>query len=198
LDRGTADDIAAAQAPFFDSSVERVVPEPRGHPVVVAVPTPAPTEESPVPATLAPVPVTVVAPIAAAPRIAPTAAPPVVTASPPAASPANFFCYPRLGIAGPIVAYDDCSGATDVGLAIRQLTCIHAGIWLAGHAYTQFGAITGYRVGDVVFAGGQRFEITGSSVQRSCAPVTGPIAPLSLQRSLESATCGSVLVVQGH
>ncbi len=137
--------------------------------------------------------------VAAVERVAPEPrGRPVVTAPPPAACPASFFCYPRLGIAGPIVPYNDCSGATDVGLAIRQLTCVRAGIWLAGHAYTQFGAITGYRVGDVVSVLGQRFEITGASVQRSCAPATGAIAPLSLQTSLESAACGSVLVVQGR
>lgn len=181
LDQGLAQTIAVEQAPVVDAALERVLPEPRGRSVAVAVPTLAPTEEPPVLATPAP-----------------TAAPPVATAPPPAACPENFFCYPRLGIAGPIVAYNDCSGVTDVGLAIRQLTCIRAGIWLAGHAYTQFGGIAGFRLGDVVFVRGQRFEITGSSVQRACAPVTGAIAPLSLQTSLDSTGCGRVLVVQGR
>ena len=172
-------------------AVERVAPESRGRPVVVAVWTPASTE-APAPATLAPVVVAVVAP-----RFVPAAAPLAVVAPPPAACPATFFCYPRLGISGPIVPYNDCAGTTDVGTAIRRLTCVRAGIWLAGHAYTQFGGITGYLSGDVVFVLGQRFEITGATVQRSCETV-GAIAALSLQTSLESSTCGRVLVVQGR
>jgi hypothetical protein len=186
---------ALETAPVLDAAVERVVPEPRGRPVVVATPspTPAPTEEPTAPPTLAPVPVVAVAPVAVPPRVVPTAAPP-----PPAACPATFFCYPRLGIAGAIVPYNDCSGATDVGTAIRQLTCVRAGIWLAGHAYTQFGGITAYRVGDIVVVGGRSFEITGASVQRACSPATGAIAPLSLQTSLDATACGRVLVVQGR
>ena len=180
LDQGPAQTIAAEQAPMTDAALKRALPEPRGRSVVVAVSTPAPVQAPPLLATLSP-----------------TVAP-LVTAPLPAACPSNFFCYPRLGIAGPIVAYNDCSGATDVGLAIRQLTCIRAGIWLAGHAYTQFGGIANFRLGDVVFVRGQRFEITGSSVQRACAPATGEIAPLSLQTSLDSTGCGRVLVVQGR
>jgi len=180
-------------------AVERVAPESRGRPVVVAVRTPASTEapapnEAATPATLAPVPAVVAV---VAPQFVPAAAPLAVVAPQPAACPATFFCYPRLGISGLIVPYNDCSGTTDVGTAIRRLTCVRAGIWLAGHAYTQFGGITGYRAGDVVFVLGQRFEITGATVQRSCEPV-GAIAALSLQTSLESSTCGRVLVVQGR
>jgi hypothetical protein len=202
IDEGASRHATAEQAPAGDATLERVAPEPRGHPVVVAVDAPAATEApaltegSALTEPPAAEPVAVAAPRAAALRPVPTAAPVVV--APPAACPATFFCYPRLGISGPIVPYSDCSGATDVGTAIRRLTCVRAGIWLAGHAYTQFGGITGYRAGDVVFVLGQRFEITGASVQRSCAPATGAIAPLSLQTSLESATCGQVLVVQGR
>lgn len=177
----------ASTAPLV--AEERAAPEPRGRPVSVAVlaptATPAPTEE-PAPATPEP--------------MAPPAAPIVVAvqAAAAAACPASFFCYPRLGIAAPIVPYDDCSGRTDVGSAIRQLLCVRRGIWLAGHAYTVFGRITGFDVGDVVFVRGQRFEITGSSVQQACVPSTVPIAPLSLQTSLDSTACGRVLVVQGR
>jgi hypothetical protein len=184
-----------------EAALERVAPEPRGRQVVIAVeaaaatevpaPTQAPTLTEP-----ATEPVPVAPARAAAVRPVLTAAPVVV--APPAPCPATFFCYPRLGIAGAILPYNDCAGTTDVGQAIRQLSCVRAGIWLAGHASTQFGGITGYRVGDVVFIGGQRFEITGASVQRSCAPTTQAIAPLSLQTSLEAATCGRVLVVQGR
>jgi hypothetical protein len=191
-----APDVAVAQ-PVLAQSVERVAPEPRGRAVVVRVQTPAPTEEPPAPAAAPPSVVAAPSPVVAAQRLAP-AAPPLVLAPPPAACPASYFCYPRLGIAGPIVPYNDCSGATDVGGAIRQLACVRAGIWLAGHAYTQFGGITGYRAGDEVFVRGQRFEITGASVQRSCEPSSQAIAPLSLQTSLEAATCGRVLVVQGR
>jgi hypothetical protein len=192
--RALTQDIAAANAGSIDpAAVERVAPEPRGRPVVIAPsPTPAPTEE-PTPApTVAPVPVAP-APVAAAARVVAQAAPPA-----PAACPATFFCYPRLGIAGAIVPYNDCSGTTEVGSAIRQLTCVRAGIWLAGHAYTQFGGIANYGVGDVVIVRGQSFTVTGATVQRACAPATGPTAPLSLQTSLDNSPCGRVLVVQAR
>src|SRR5882672_4587877 len=162
--------IAPSAAPADPVAVDaRVDPEPRGR-RVIATATPDPTE----------------APVAPIAPVAPVA--PVATPAPPQACAQSFFCYPRLGIAGPIITYDDCSGATDVGLAIRQLTCVRAGIWLAGHAYTQFGRLTGFQVGDEVFVRGRRFVITGSSVQRSCEPTTQAIAPLSLQTSLESST----------
>ena len=195
-----AQHVVAERLALSDAAVERIAPEPRGRPVVVAAPTPTPTpiptEEPPPPATPAPLLVAARAPIAVAPRPVPTALPPAIVE--PAACPSSFFCYPRLGIAGPIVPYSDCSGTTDVGVAIRELTCVRGGIWLAGHAYTQFGGITNFRIGDIVFVRGQRFEITGSSVQRACAPATGAIAPLSLQTSLDTAACGRVLVVQGR
>jgi hypothetical protein len=185
--------MATEQALAPQVAVERVEPEPRGRTVVVAVPSPtaSPSEEPTAPPTLAPAPVAAVAVVPS--RVVPTAAPP-----PPAACPVTFFCYPRLGIAGAIVPYNDCSGATEVGSAIRQLTCVRAGIWLAGHAYTQFGGITGYGVGDIVFVRGQSFTITGATVQRACSPATGAIAPLSLQTSLDALACGRVLVVQAR
>ncbi len=166
---------------------QRVAPEPRGRPVVVVAATPEPTATP----TAAPVAVTTAAaPVAAAPAV------PVIALAMPC--PATWFCYPRLGVAGPIVSYDDCSGATDVGLGIRQLTCIGGGIWLAGHAYTQFGRIVGFRIGDVVAVRGLRFEITASEVHHACEAMTGPVAPLSLQTSLDANRCGRVLVVQGR
>ncbi|MDQ2950830.1 MAG: hypothetical protein M3R54_01050, partial [Chloroflexota bacterium] len=142
-------------------------------------------------------------PIIWTPEPAPEPAAPIAAAAPalapaPQACAAIFFCYPRLGISGAIVPYDDCSGTTDVGQAIRQLLCVREGIWLAGHAYTQFGRITGFRVGDIVFVRGRRFEITGSAVQRACVPTARPVAPLSLQTSLEPIACGRVLVVEGR
>jgi hypothetical protein len=110
---------------------------------------------------------------------------------------ANQFCYPRVGIAGTIVPYTDCTGKTDVGTAIRSITCVSP-TYLAAHAYTQFGRITGWRAGDVVFAYGTRYVIFDAFTQQSCAPPARAIAPLSLQTSLTPANCGPILVVQGR
>ncbi len=114
-----------------------------------------------------------------------------------ATCPVNQFCYPRVGIAGPIVPYGDCTGSTDVGTAIRSLTCLSP-TYLAAHAYTQFGRIAGWRVGDIVFANGVRYVIFDAYTQPGCVVPARPIAPLSLQTSLTSATCGPILVVQGR
>jgi hypothetical protein len=138
------------------------------------------------------------------PTPAPTAAPVSVAApapraaSRPAASscPANYFCYPRLGISGRIVPYTDCSGRTDVGSSIRAVTCV-SDRWLAAHAWTQFGRITAWRAGDVVFAYGARYVVYGAYTQTACSAARA-IAPLSLQTSLSSAACGPVLVVQAR
>ena len=118
--------------------------------------------------------------------------------SPPAAMcPVSQFCYPRVGIAEPIVPYSDCTGATDVGTAIRSLTCLSP-TYLAAHAYTQFGRIAGWRAGDIVFAYGVRYVLVDAFTQPGCVVPARPIAPLSLQTSLTSATCGPILVVQGR
>jgi len=114
-----------------------------------------------------------------------------------ATCPVNQFCYPRVGIAGPIVPYGDCTGSTDVGTAIRSLTCLSS-TYLAAHAYTQFGRIAGWRAGDIVFAHGVRYVIFDAFTQPGCVVAARPIAPLSLQTSLTSATCGPILVVQGR
>jgi hypothetical protein len=115
----------------------------------------------------------------------------------PATCPANQFCYPRVGIAGTIVPYNDCSGRTDVGTAIRSLTCVSP-TYLAAHAYTQFGRIAGWREGDVVFAYGARYIVTGAFTQQGCVPPARALAPLSMQTSLTPATCGPILVVQAR
>jgi hypothetical protein len=172
----------------------------------VAVPvTAADLTEAPAPsavaATARPAAPQPTAPPAPTARPAPTVPPvvPVATVAPttaPAGCPATWFCYPRLGIAGAIVPYTDCSGATDVGTSIRSFTCLSP-FYLMGHAYTQFGQITGWRAGDIVFASGRQFTITGAFTQSSCAAPAQAIAPLSLQTSLTSGGCGSVLVVQG-
>lgn len=134
-----------------------------------------------------PEPVVEVAPPPVAPRPVPV----------PATCPVNQFCYPRVGIAGPIVPYNDCSGTTDVGTAIRSITCVSP-TYLAAHAYTQFGRIAGWRAGDVVFAYGTRYVIVDGFTQQGCVPPARAIAPLSLQTSLTPATCGPILVVQAR
>ena len=153
----------------------------------VVAPTPEPTAE-PAP------PEPVRTPTPAAPR------PPVSTPAPvaaPATCPATWFCYPRLGISGPIVPYTDCSGSTDVGTAIRSYSCL-SDRYLMGHAYTQFGKVTQWAAGDVVFAWGQRYTVSGAVTQRSCETPTVALAPLSMQTSLTSNSCGAVLVVQAR
>jgi hypothetical protein len=169
-------------------------PAPVSVPVTAAEPTAAPAATA-VPATpqpVAPQPTVRPAPTAAP---APTA-PPVATAAP-AGCPATWFCYPRLGIAGAIVPYTDCGGTTDIGTSIRSFTCLSP-FYLMGHAYTQFGLITQWRAGDIVFASGRQFTITGAFTQSSCEAPARALAPLSLQTSLTSGGCGSVLVVQGN
>jgi hypothetical protein len=119
------------------------------------------------------------------------------TAVPMAACPVDWFCYPRLGIAGPIVPYGDCYGRSDIGMAIRAYTCLSPR-YLMGHAYTQFGAIANWRPGDVVTAYGQAFVVTGAVTARSCEQPPLPLAPLSLQTSLSPNACGPVLIVQAR
>lgn len=136
-----------------------------------------------------------VSPAKTAPDVRVAAAAPA--SLPGATCPVNRFCYPRVGIAGPIVPYGDCTGSTDVGSAIRSLTCVSP-TYLAAHAYTQFGRIAEWRAGDVVFAYGARYVLFDAFTQSGCDVPARPPAPLSLQTSLTSATCGPILVVQGR
>jgi hypothetical protein len=159
---------------------------------ITPLPEPAVEPGPPAPAVTEPEPVRSV-PVAPPPPVVAVAARPSVAAT----CPINQFCYPRVGIAGTIVPYDDCTGATDVGTAIRSITCVSP-TYLAAHAYTQFGRIAGWRVGDVVFAYGARYIVDGAFTQPGCAPPARAIAPLSLQTSLTPATCGPILVVQAH
>ncbi|HEY6959086.1 MAG TPA: hypothetical protein VI814_09700 [Candidatus Limnocylindria bacterium] len=133
------------------------------------------------------------------PAITPTAQPratPAARAATPTC-PSDWFCYPRLSIAGPIVPYSDCTGQTDIGTSIRAFTCLSP-FYLMGHAYTQMGRITAWRAGDVVFAYGRAFAVYGAITAQSCVRSSGPLAPLSIQTSLSPSTCGSVLVVQAR
>lgn len=132
-------------------------------------------------------------PVAAAPVVRVAApAPPA-----PATCPSDRFCYPRVGISGTIVPYNDCTGSTDVGSAIRSLSCVSP-TFLAAHAWTQFGRIAGWRAGDIVFAYGVRYVIFDAYTQSGCEVPARAIAPLSLQTSLTSANCGPILVVEGR
>jgi len=195
---------AASAAPVTTATAE-----PKNEAAAVEAPpaTVASTEAAPAaPAAVVAAPAPVVAAPAPVARPAATPAPTVAPVAPvappaPAATPttcaATWFCYPRLGIAGAIVPYTDCSGSTDIGTSIRSFACLPP-LYLMGHAYTQFGLITQWRAGDVVFANGRQYTISGAFTQSSCqAPARVP-APLSLQTSLTSAGCGSVLVVQGN
>jgi hypothetical protein len=179
----TPDESTRARADVLDApnvslaaAIENVI-ETRS-PVTVAAPSEAP--EVVVIPSATPVPVTVV-----------PVAPPQPSVCPP-----SFFCYPRLGIAGPIVPYDDCQGTADVGTAIRSLTCVSS-TYLAAHAYTQFGRIAGWRPGDIVFALGTRFVLVDAFTQPGCAAPARAHDSLSLQTSLTAAHCGPILVVQG-
>jgi hypothetical protein len=165
--------------------------------------TPAQTVPAPLPvrAQVAATPAPVVAAPARTAAPAPTLAPapkPAPTAAPaPTTCPRDWFCYPRLGIAGAIVPYTDCSGSTDVGTGIRSYTCL-SDTYLMGHAYTQFGKVVKWAAGDVVFAWGRQFTVYGAVTEQSCAAPVFPLAALSLQTSLSSSACGPVLVVQAQ
>jgi hypothetical protein len=159
-----------------------VAAEPQTASEVAATPAVQPEPQPLVAPSARPVPVAVVAPVA----------PPA-----PATCPASYFCYPRVGIAGPIVPYGDCAGSTDVGTAIRSLTCVSP-TYLAAHAYTQFGRIAGWRAGDIVFAFGARYVLIDAFTQSGCVTPARALAPLTLQTSLTATTCGPILVVQGR
>jgi hypothetical protein len=110
---------------------------------------------------------------------------------------AEAFCYARLQITGPIVPYTDCSGRSDVGTQIRSLECVSHN-YLAGHGYTQFGRITAWRIGDVVYVRGARFVVYNAFTQNGCTKPARALAPLSLQTSLTPVMCGPILVVQAR
>lgn len=105
------------------------------------------------------------------------------------------FCYPRLGLAGPLLPYSDCQGSTDIGTQMRLFTCL-PDYYVLGHAYTAFGQIVGWRAGDLVWAYQHAYTVTGAYTQSSCTAPTHQSTGLSLQTSLTSTACGDVLVVQ--
>jgi hypothetical protein len=124
-----------------------------------------------------------------------TAAP--IASAAPTSCPTASFCYPRLGIAGTILPYEDCQGRTDIGAEIRSFSCLSQ-LYLIGHAWTAFGGIKAYAADDVVYALGRRFTVYDGFVQASCAAPARPLAPLSMQTSLTLNACGPVLVVQAR
>jgi len=169
-----ASEFAIDDVPARASVADRTRPRIE-EPLPVAQPEPEPVVE------VAPAPV---APVVRQPAV-------------PATCPVNQLCYPRVGIAGPIVPYNDCTGTTDVGTAIRSLTCVSP-TYFAAHAYTQFGRIAGWRAGDVVFAYGARYMVVDAFTQPGCVPPARAVAPLSMQTSLTPALCGPILVVQAR
>lgn len=140
-------------------------------------------------------------PAATRPTPAPlrTTEPPVATpiATLGTSCPVTWFCYPRVGLAGPIVPYADCSGGTEVGTSIRSYTCL-SDHYLMGHAYTSFGLVRQWIPGDIVYAYGTKYTLSTAITQSACSAPVFPLAPLSLQTSLTSRPCGEVLVVQGR
>jgi hypothetical protein len=191
---GPAAAISTTVAPSTVAPAQAEAPSAAEEAAAVVQPTPEPTPE-PTAEPAPPEPVNTPAPAVARQPVstpAPVAPPPA-----PATCPTTWFCYPRLGIAGPIVPYTDCSGSTDVGTAIRSYSCL-SDHYLMGHAYTQFGKVTRWVAGDVVFAWGQRYTVRGAVTQQSCSAPTVALAPLSMQTSLTSNSCGAVLVVQAR
>ncbi|MBI4345885.1 MAG: hypothetical protein HY553_03455 [Elusimicrobia bacterium] len=111
--------------------------------------------------------------------------------------PADWLCYERLGIAGPIVPYTDCTGKTDIGVGIRSFSCLSDG-YLLGHGYTAFGRITEWKAGDRVSSRGREYLVTGAFTQAGCTGPRLPLAPLTLQTSLTATACGPILIVQAQ
>ncbi|MDP9265953.1 MAG: hypothetical protein M3O91_07550 [Chloroflexota bacterium] len=109
---------------------------------------------------------------------------------------AAAFCYPRLGITGAVVPYSDCTGHSDIGSEIVELTCTTP-TYLIGHAYTQFGRIVNWQAGDEVWVYGDRYAVYGAVMTR-CGAWPPPLGGrLRMQTSLTSG-CGPVLVVLAH
>jgi hypothetical protein len=134
-------------------------------------------------------------PLAAVRRVVVAAVPVVARATPkPFVCPDTWFCYPKLGLAGPVVPYSDCTATIDIGDAIRRYTCA-PGIYLMGHAYTDFGFIRAYQIGDAVIYAGKTFLITSASEAMACQPMAAEQSPLSLQTSLTFERCGKTLVL---
>ncbi len=204
---GSRDDDARAVRAFAMTTAVTPVPDARSLDEPTAVPTAtaaAASEPSPsssvAPATPAPAAIDRPAPTAAravpvAASIAPVAPPAPPTTPTPAACPPDGFCYPRLGIAGPIVPYTDCSGQANVGTQIRSFSCLSDN-YLMGHAYTSFGRIADWQAGDVVIARGVTYRVRGAFQQAGCTQPVLPLAPLTMQTSLSSSACGPVLIVQ--
>ena len=177
-----------AQPAAFDAAATAVIAAPATEPAAVT----ATSEEaaaseataSTAHQTVAAPPVAPAAPVA----VAPAPAAPVVAA----AGCEVAFCYPRVGIAGGIAQYSDCTGKTDIGTRIVQLNCTTP-TYLMGHAYTQFGRIVNWQAGDEVWVYGTRYIVYGAVITH-CGAWPPPAGVLRMQTSLSSG-CGDVLVV---
>ena len=111
--------------------------------------------------------------------------------------PPDHFCAPTVGIYGRIENYYDPSGATDIGPGIVRVLGAPA-IHLAGHAYTQFWAAVMLRDGDVVYAYGTGYRISGKTVEYACQPSQGERKAVALQTSLSTGPCGAVILVHAE
>lgn len=179
-------------APSSPSATASIRPSPIADPTsstAPVVPSVMPANDRPSPS---------VASAAAIPAAVP-AVPPAAASAPstPASCPATWLCYPRVGIAGEIVPYTDCTGRTDVGTQIRSFSCLSER-YLMGHAYTSFGRIADWRAGDPVTARGVTYHVARAFQQPGCTSPVLPLAPLTLQTSLTSSACGAVLIVQAE
>lgn len=138
---------------------------------------------------------------AATPTARVTLIPPVTTTPAPTATPfacpAVEFCYERLEVFGEVEPYTDVTGREEIGTGIRSLPGFP--LFFAAHAYTQFGRIRDWRIGDVVIAYGHRYTVydalqarcSDSTVEQLIAQGYGPVF---MQTSLGTG-CGAVLVV---
>jgi hypothetical protein len=147
----------------------------------------------------APAPITTPTPTARVTLIPPVTTTPAPTATP-FACPAVDFCYERLEMFGAVEPYTDITGREEIGTGIRSLPGFP--LFFAGHAYTQFGRIRDYRIGDAVFAYGKRY-IVYDALHARCSDTTVEqliaqgYGPVFMQTSLGTG-CGAVLVVVAH
>jgi hypothetical protein len=115
--------------------------------------------------------------------------------------PPTYFCSAAIGVYGPIIPYGDATGKEDVGPQIRSMTAFNeqtGKVWVMGHAWTQFWAITMLHEGDTVYANGIGYRVEDRTVRHACDLLwaTESYPDLSMQTSLDSNVCGRVLVIK--
>jgi hypothetical protein len=107
---------------------------------------------------------------------------------------ATTFCYPRLGIDGPII--DDASkGAVDPLLTIVRDTTYASALAISAHGYTSFGNIAEWRAGDAILVYGRQYLVfdafTVPCGQHINLTPDQASAKVFLQTSLNSEPCES-------